>query len=268
MPRVAWGLLIAFLSVPLWAQPAPPSAPAAVPAQPKAKPAGPKAKPTAPKTEPAAKPAAANKALASERRIEPVDEALRDASWANFRARLLEALAKRDRAYVLGILDRNIRNGSDRPRGIAEFRKQWELGAKDSPFWRLLPSALSVGSAYLARGKRPRELCAPYVLAVWPRDVDPTTYGVITAREALVKSEPSHDANTLGTLSYHIVRVTDWEVPDEDKGFAQKWVRIWYKDLIAFVPEEQIRSPIEHAVCFVRTPAGWRMTVFGPAGRD
>lgn len=203
-----------------------------------------------------------------ERRIEPADEALRDPSWAIFRARLLEALAKRDRAFVLRVLDRNVRNGSDLPRGIAEFRKQWDLDAKDSRFWRELPSALGAGSAYLARPKRPRELCAPYVLAGWPGDVDPTTYGVITSREALVKSEPSHDAHTLGTLSYHIVRVTDWEVPDEDKSFAQKWVRIWFKDLMAFVPEEQIRSPVEHAACFVRTSAGWRLTVFGPAGRD
>lgn len=267
MPRVAVGLLVALLSVQGWAQPAPPAGLKTAPAQPEAKPAELKVKPAAPRTEPTAKPVAP-KAESVERRIEPRDEALRDPSWAIFRARLLEALAKRDRAYVLGILDRNVRNGSDRPRGVAEFRRQWDLDARDSPVWRTLFSALGVGSAWLKRDKRPPELCAPYVLAAWPRDVDPTTYGVMTSREALVKSEPSHDAQTLGTLSYSIVRVTDWEVPDEDKGFPQKWVRIWFKDQIAFVPEEQIRSPVEHAACFVRTPAGWRMTVFGPAGRD
>jgi hypothetical protein len=40
------------------------------------------------------------------------------------------------------------------------------------------------------------------------------------------------------------------------------------KEGTGFVPEEQIRSPVEHSACFIRTARGWRMTVFGPAGRD
>ena len=205
---------------------------------------------------------------AQQRRLEPVDEAARDSSWTSFRARLLAALGKRDRKFVLGVLDRNVRNGSDSPRGIAEFRKQWHLDADDSPFWQELVSALSLGSAWLAREKQRRELCAPYVLAKWPEDLEPTKNGVIVAREALVKSEPSAGSQTLVTLSHDIVGVADWEVEDKDAGSKQKWVRIWIKSGIGFIPEEQIRSPIEHAACFVRTEQGWRMTVFGPAGRD
>ena len=204
-----------------------------------------------------------------EGRIEPHDEALTDVSWAAFRARLLTAIEKRDRQFVLGVLDPNIRNGADAPRGIAEFRKQWELDAENGVFWRMLPSALSVGSAYLERGNRRRELCAPYVLAKWPASVDPSVYGVISARDTIVKAGPSWDTNTLTRLSYEIVRVTDWEVPDLEPGFKQNWVRIrLLKEGTGFVPEEQIRSPVEHSACFIRTARGWRMTVFGPAGRD
>jgi hypothetical protein len=207
--------------------------------------------------------------LAQEQKIEAVDEALRDASWAAFRARLLTAIAKRDRAFVLGILDPNIRNGSDAPRGIAEFRKQWEIDADNGAFWRQLPSALSVGSAWFQRSKTQRELCAPYVLAKWPREVDPSVYGVISTREALVKAEPSWESGTIARLSYHIVRVTDWEVADQDPKFGQKWVRIrLLKEGTGFVPEEHVRSPIEHTACFVRYRNGWRLTVFGPAARD
>lgn len=206
---------------------------------------------------------------AQDQKIEPVDEALRDASWAAFRARLLTAIAKRDRAFVLGILDPKIRNGSDAPRGIAEFRKQWEVDADNGAFWRELPSALSVGSAWFQRSKQQRELCAPYVLAKWPREVDPSVYGVISTREALVKTEPSWESATLATLSYHIVRVTDWEVADQDPKFGQKWVRIrLLKEGTGYVPEEHVRSPIEHTACFVRAGNGWRLTVFGPAARD
>jgi hypothetical protein len=85
----------------------------------------------------------------------------------------------------------------------------------------------------------------------------------------MVKAGPSWDTDTLTRLSYEIVRVTDWEVPDLDPGFKQNWVRIrLLKEGTGFVPEEQIRSPIEHSACFIRTARGWRMTVFGPAGRD
>lgn len=205
---------------------------------------------------------------AQERRLEPVDEAGRDPSWNGFRKRLIEALEKRDRKYVLGVIAQNVRNGSASPRGIGEFRRQWDLDADDSQFWGELRSALELGSAWLARPGRRRELCAPYVLAKWPEDVEPAENGVIVAREALVKSEPSSDSPTLATLSYHVVPVPDWEVDDRDTGSKQKWVRIRLKDQDGYVPEEQIRSPIEHAACFIRTENGWRLTVFGPAGRD
>ena len=203
-----------------------------------------------------------------EGKIEPHDEALTDVSWAVFRARLLTAIEKRDRQFVLGVLDPNIRNGADAPRGIAEFRKQWHLDDNNSPFWQEMTSALSLGSAWLTREKKVRELCAPYVLAKWPEHVEPTHHGVIIAREALVKSEPSSAAATFATLSYQIVPVPDWEVNDRDASSKQKWVKILVNGLSGYVPEEQIRSPIEHAACFVRTENGWRLIVFGPAGRD
>ena len=207
--------------------------------------------------------------LAQERRIEPVDEASRDLSWALFRAKLLTAIEKRNRKFVLGVLDPKVRNGSDAPLGIAEFRRQWEIDSDDGVFWRMLPSALSVGSAWFERPNKQRELCAPYVLVRWPRDVDPSVYGVISTKEAWVKAEPSWESDTLAKLAYHIVRVTDWEVADLDPGFGQKWVRIrLLKDGSGFVPEEHIRSPIEHTACFVRSGTSWRLTVFGPAARD
>ena len=207
-------------------------------------------------------------AFAQELKLEPVDEAGRDASWNGFRKRLLDALEKRDRKHVLGVLAQNVRNGSDAPRGIAEFRKQWDLDGNDSPFWSELRSALTLGSAWLAREKQRRELCAPYLLAKWPEDVEPTKHGVIVAREALVKAAPSADSQTLATLSYDVIPVPDWEVDDRDAGSKQKWVKVRVKGQDGYVPEEQIRSPIEHAACFVKGETGWRMTVFGPAGRD
>ena len=51
---------------------------------------------------------------AQDAKLPPVDEGATDAVWPRFKARLLDALERRDRQFVLGILDRNIRNTSGR----------------------------------------------------------------------------------------------------------------------------------------------------------
>src|SRR5687767_7206086 len=163
-------------------------------------------------------------ASAQERKFEPVDEAAKDASWTSFRKRLLEAVEKRDLKFVLGILDRNVRASIDGERGAAGFRKAWDVEAADTPLWRELRAVLFLGSAYLAR-KGSRELCAPYLLARWPSDVDPLDYGAIVANGVLVKAGPHSASNTLQTLSYDIVLVTDWEIADKDVGDKQRWVK-------------------------------------------
>jgi hypothetical protein len=207
-------------------------------------------------------PATGAQESAAPKKLMPVDEAAKDPSWISFRNRLLEALQKHDRKFLLSVLDRNIRNPLDAPRGIAAFRKQWDFEADDSPLWRELPGALFLGSAWLTPEKGTRQLCAPYVAAKWPDDVDPFDYGAVTAREALAKTEPSSDSGTVATLAYDIVRVTDWEIADRAPEVKQKWVKIRLNDKDAFVPEEQIRSPIEHRACFIKSESGWRMVAF------
>lgn len=196
------------------------------------------------------------------RKFLPVDEAAGDPSWASFKRRLLDALARHDRKFLLSVLDRNIRNALDAPPGVAAFRKQWDLEAEDSPLWRELPAALFLGAAWLKPEKGPRQLCAPYVAVKWPEDLDPFDHGAITSRETLAKAAPAAESDTLAALSHEIVPVSDWEVTDRAPDGKQKWVKIRLKDKEAFVPEEQIRSPIEHRVCFVKTGDGWRMVAF------
>lgn len=201
-----------------------------------------------------------------ERRLEPVDEAVTDPTWVSFRQRLLAAVEKRDRKFVLGILAPNVRSGIEAPRGIAEFARRWYLNDADSPLWRELPAALFLGAAYFQRDKGPRELCAPYVLGKWPQDLDPRKHGAIITGEVLVKAEPSSDSATLQMLSYDIVAVTDWEVADKAPDAKQLWVKVRVKAGEGYAPEEQIRSAVEHSACFIKTEGGWRMTALAPAG--
>ena len=204
---------------------------------------------------------------AQERKLALVDEAASDASWQRFKKRLLAAIEKRDKQYLLSILDKNVRNQDSRTRGIAHFRKQWEIDTPDSPVWRELATALQLGGAYMKRDNGQKELCAPYLLGRWPFDVEPVNHGVIVARDARVQAEPSTASASLGAVSYDIVAVTDWEVDDKADA-KQKWVRIRFMNRDGYIPEEHIRSPIEQAACFVKGGNGWRMTAFAPAGGE
>jgi hypothetical protein len=207
-------------------------------------------------------------AHAQERKLPPVDEAAGDASWLRFKKQLVDAIQKRDKQFLLSILDKNIRNQDERQRGVAHFRRQWELDTEDSPVWRELGAALQLGGAYIKRDKRPREFCAPYLLGRWPEDVEPFKHGVVISRDAQVQAEPSSSAVPLGVLSYDIVTVADWEVDDKTRDVKQKWVKIRYRNRDGYVPEEQIRSPIEQAACFAKSANGWRMTALAPAGGE
>ena len=206
-------------------------------------------------------------AYAQERKLPLVDEGASDVSWLRFKKRVSDAIASRDKQFLLSILDKNVRNQSEKTRGIAEFRKQWELDTADTPVWRELQTALQLGSAYVRRDKGARELCAPYVLGKWPGDFHPFDYAVVISRDSTVQAEPTTSSAALGRLSYDIVEVNDWEI-DDRKDPRQKWVKIRHGKRDGYVLEEHVRSPVEHAACFVKSGNSWRMTGFAPAGGE
>ena len=196
---------------------------------------------------------------AQEVKLLPVDEGAHDPSWTLFKVRLLEALAKRDQKFVLGIIDARIRNTLG-PDGSTEFRKLWQPHAADSPLWVELPKLLFLGGVFIKRDQGATEFCAPYVRFKWPDNAPADASGAILVADALMKAKPSAAAETLQTLSHDLVKVLNWEVADEDKENKQVWVRIQTGAGAGFVPEEQIRSPLEHRACFAKKGANWRMT--------
>jgi len=203
---------------------------------------------------------------AQELKLEPVDEAAQDASWVSFKNRLLGAVAKHDRKFIASILHPLVRSGLDGGRGVAQFRKQWDLDSDASPLWQALASALFLGAAWNKGEKGQAELCAPYVAVKWPQQVDAFRGGAVITKDVLIKAAPSAESATIGTLSYNVVEVADWEVDDQSPASKQKWVKVRAAGGEGFLPEEQIRSPIEHTACFVRAGGGWRMIGFGPGG--
>ena len=203
--------------------------------------------------------AAAAAVGAQEARLPPTDEGTADATWLRFRARLLEALARHDHKFVLGIVDGRIRNISEK-NGIAEFKKLWDPQTAESPLWVELPKILFLGGVFVKSGKSAVEFCAPYIYFKWPDKAPADASGAIIAKDVLAKARPSASADTLRTLSYDLVNIVDWEVADENKDTPQSWVKIQLGDSAGYVPEQQVRSPLEYRACFAKSGANWRMT--------
>jgi len=132
--------------------------------------------------------------------------------------------------------------------------------------WRELRGDLPWAPAGSRHDHIPGGLCAPYVLPQWPKGIDPHGHGAITARQAEVRVAPSGSSSIQATLGQVIVGVTDWEVADRDSDIKQKWVKIRVQERDGYVPEEHIRSPVEHLACFRKGDNGWRLTSFLAAG--
>src|SRR5476649_1352563 len=141
---------------------------------------------------------------AQELKLLPVDEGANDATWLRFKARLLDALAQRNQPFILGIIDRTIRNTSGTD-GIAEFKKLWEPQSAESPLWSELPKVLFLGGVFVKRDKNVVEFCAPYVYYKWPENAGGDASGAIIAKETLLKALPAANSATLRTLSYDLV---------------------------------------------------------------
>jgi hypothetical protein len=219
-----------------------------------------------PAVKPAAPPAPKPPAPPVERKLLPVDEGASDPTWVAFRNNLLAALRRGDRATLINIIDRNIVNGLEAPRGVTEFRKLWEIDTGNDRVLRGLSASLNLGSAWHQQNqenKAARVLCAPYVPIKWPlNDVDPYDNGAIVVKDALIKGSPSHASETLGTLSFDIVGVRDWEVADAESRLPQRWIKVNHRGRDGYVPEEHIRSAIEHRACFAKSGNTWRMVEY------
>lgn len=202
-------------------------------------------------------------ATGQERRLEPLDEGAGDATWPSFRRELAAALERRDRDFVRRILHPEVRSGVQGRRGPQAFVEQWALTSDTSPLWDELGRILSMPAAWHRPAQGAPELCVPYVAVRWPQDVDAYRGGAIVVERAPVRRAPARDAEVALTLSHHLVEVIDWEIPDLFEP-GRAWVRIRLKDGEGYVAEPDIRSPIEHAACFVRTGESWQLAGFGP----
>lgn len=205
---------------------------------------------------------AAPEIAAQRRRLYPVDESARDPSFRVFRNRLLQAARERDAQFISSILDPEIRNNFGGNNGVEEFRNFWNIGRRDSRFWRELIAVLELGGTFEGSGIN-RYFAAPYVFTRFPENLDAFEYGAIIGRNVRARARPETTAPVVATLTYDIVRISNENSPREASEDEPTWVRIIAPTgRRAFVQSRHIRSPVDYRALFMRRNGRWVMTAF------
>lgn len=201
-------------------------------------------------------------------KLYPVDEGGQDEGFREFRAKLLDALKRRDADFILAILDPHVLNSLGGNGGIEEFKEQWRPEEKDSDLWPTLTAVLEMGGSFEAAGGG-KVFCAPYVSSRWrsvisqlPNDAEPLEYQAIIRENVAVRSAPRPAAAVVAALSYDVVRVDDAEAAN-DSNAAGGWVKVTTAgNQKGYIQSKDVRGPGDYRACFRRKGTDWIMTVF------
>ena len=101
-------------------------------------------------------------------RLEPVDGAIKDLSFREFRGRLLLAVERHDAEALLETLAPDVLVSFGGEAGPDAFVRSWWPSSPDSGVWAVLGQVLSLGGNFNSTG----EFCAPYVFSDFPDSLD------------------------------------------------------------------------------------------------
>lgn len=182
-------------------------------------------------------------------RLFPVDEAASVPDFFSFRAQLMAAVARRDTAFVLGVLANDVLLSFGGDQGV---KRRWRPEAADTQLWAVLGSTLALGGTFSADGT----FTAPYVHSKWPDDKDAFEHTAAIGSGIRVRNGPSADAAVIGSLDFDIVEV-------RDRRADGRWIQIRVApDRVGFVDARFLRSPIDYRVRFARLDGRWHIVFF------
>ncbi len=191
---------------------------------------------------------------AQEARVLPVDEAVKDAGFFAYRARLQRAIAERDTTALLAVVHPDIKLSFGGDYGIETFRQKW-LEGPEPGIWADLGTVLALGGRFYDDST----FAAPYTFTDSPDEVDPFEALIALGDSVPVHAAPGDDADVLATLSFDVVRHA-WDSRDP---VPEGWTAVRLQDgTLAYVRSRSVRSPIDHRAIFSRRDGRWWMITF------
>jgi len=176
-------------------------------------------------------------------KLELVDEAANDPSFAEYRAKLLAAVRARDTKAVLAMSDPHIRTTFGSDGDATELEK-----VLTEDLWRELEEILELGGNF-----REGMFWAPYVYSAWPESHDAFETFAVIADDVPLRATADANAPAIATLSRDLVT----RAADPENG----WQKVTLADgRSGFVKTTFLRSPVDYRAGFSRDANGWRMT--------
>jgi uncharacterized protein YgiM (DUF1202 family) len=202
--------------------------------------------------------------MGQERYVKPVDQAGQDASFLEFRTKLIEAAERKDAAFILSILDPKINLSFGGDAGIADFKRIWKINSKNSQFWDEFLTVIKNGGTWWKEKSAGKVFYAPYTFDSFPQDLDSFMHEVIFGSNVNLRESPSADSRVVAQLSYNVVTVES--DPDTEAGKIRE-TRGWSKVKTlggqeGWVKNELVRSPIDYRAGFEKKRGAWKMVAF------
>lgn len=183
----------------------------------------------------------------------PVDDAIADAGFLSFRATLLRAIDRKDKAFILSIVSPRILNSFGGDGGIEEFEESSRLDDPDSWFWKEFGTVMRLGGSFAS----PDSFSAPYTWANWPKSLDAFGNLAVIGRDVNVRAAPTMDSPVIATVSY----TTLPHVGAYRQG--SEWAYVGLDDgLAGYIHRTFVRSPIDYRAFFSRRDGRWWLDAF------
>jgi hypothetical protein len=184
-------------------------------------------------------------------RLPPVDRCAADSSFSRFRADLVDAIARRDRDHVLGILADDVMVDFGGGHGRAAFIEHWALDRpEESRLWTELGQILRLGCTIEGA-----TASAPSLTNQLPADRDAFMTLLAVKPGAALREAPSETSP--------VIRRLDWDLLTlAPKGAVEGWFPILLEDGgTGYVRWEHVRSPVDYRAVFSKQDGRWKVTV-------
>jgi hypothetical protein len=128
---------------------------------------------------------------------------------------------------------------------------------------------LSLGGQFYRERDGAKWFAAPYVYSVGtalpspnvPRkgvSFDPFQYGVVIGQGVRVRQEPRASSPIVTTLSFDVVRVTDWAPASDADGVTRRWIAVRLEDgTSGYVAADYILHRAGYRAGFERRAGRW-----------
>jgi hypothetical protein len=176
----------------------------------------------------------------------PKNEASRDKTLIAFLLRFKDVVKRKDRNGLVAMLAPDV-SGTREMTGPGAFFTAWELDDPNSSVYPLLTQILSLPGVFVGE-----QYCAPYVAALFPRDLDPWKYHVVLNPDVKLRETASANGKVLAILAYNIVEVLER---------TAEWTKVKTESgLVGYVAAGYTYSPAAYRTCFAKSAAGeWKL---------